>query len=238
MRCERRRRALGVMVGAAVVVIGAATAVPALAATGGQEQGKKPTVASLAKQLNALRSQDAALRRRVAALTKRVSVAGVPGVAGLQGARGPEGPAGLQGLQGAPGLQGIPGPVGAHLIRATRVLADGSGETTLVTIPGIGSITTVCSNNGTSAALTFNVRSDGPLDLYEQQIRAASVIAKGFRVVPGGAEGFSQNDLPWQYTAQIAGTVGDSPPHALFQVAAILVSGPRCAISVFGWATD
>jgi hypothetical protein len=221
-----------------VLAIGAATAVPALAASGRQEQAKKPTLAALAKQLKALRAQDAALRRRVTALSKRVSVAGVPGVAGLQGARGPEGPSGPQGLQGLPGAQGIPGPVGAHLVRAKRVLATDSGVTTLVTLPGLGNITTACSNGATTAALTFNVQSDGPLDIYEQQIRAASVFASGFRVAVGGAVGFSQVALPWQYTAQVSGTVGDSPPQALLAVAAIQVPGPRCGISVFGWATD
>jgi hypothetical protein len=79
MRCERRRQALRVIgASAAALAMGAAPAVPALAASGRHEQAKKPTLASLAKQLKSLRAQDAALRRRVAALSKRVSVAGVP----------------------------------------------------------------------------------------------------------------------------------------------------------------
>src|SRR5262245_46004468 len=86
---------------AAVLAIDAAPAVSALAASGRHEQAKTPTLAALAKQLKSLRSQDAALRRRVAALSKSVSVAGAPGVAGIPGARGPEGPQGLLGFPGA-----------------------------------------------------------------------------------------------------------------------------------------
>jgi hypothetical protein len=241
MRIERRVWSWRALAVGALLAIGAAAPVPALAGSGHREQAKKTSLASLAKQLKALRAQDAMLRRRLSALSRKVSVAGLPGVAGLQGARGPEGPSGPQGLQGSPGAQGLPGlpgSVGAHLVRASRVSASDSGVTTLVTIPGIGNITTACSNNGTSANVTFNVQSAGPLDVYEQQVRAASVVALGTRYPVGGAAGFSQVGLPWRYTAQVSGTVGDSPPQALLEVAAIQVPGPSCAISILGWATD
>jgi hypothetical protein len=76
-------------------------AVPALAGGTHREQVKRPTLASLAKQLAVLKAQDATLRRRVSALGKVAGPAGPPGPRGLQG---------LQGLQGAQGPQGPAGP--------------------------------------------------------------------------------------------------------------------------------
>jgi hypothetical protein len=100
MRQARRRPRSPMIAVTAALVVGAAVAVPALAGGKLREQAKKPTLASLAKQLASLRSQDATLRRRITALSKRGSVAGL---AGAVGPTGPVGPAGTAGAAGAPG---------------------------------------------------------------------------------------------------------------------------------------
>ncbi len=92
--------------GIAVLTAGAAVAVPALAGGTHHEQAKTPTLAALAKQVTALRAQDATLRRRLAALAKKGSVVGVSGSVGAQGAQGPPG---APGASGAPGAQGLAG---------------------------------------------------------------------------------------------------------------------------------
>src|SRR4249919_1108509 len=98
MRIERRNWAWWPLpVGAVALAAAAAVAVPALAGGAHGEQAKKPTLASLAKQISSLRSRDATLRRTVTALSKKVPVAGVSGSIGAAGASGP---AGAQGAQG------------------------------------------------------------------------------------------------------------------------------------------
>jgi hypothetical protein len=204
----------------AVLAATAAAAVPVVDVGGHQEQAKKPTLTSLAKQVKALRSQDVRLGRRISAVAK---------------APGPLGP---QGAPGAQGIQGVPGPVGAQLVRATRTLPDNSGVTTLVTLPGgLGSITTSCANGATTAQVFFNAGGQA-VDFYQQQIRAASVFATGSRLSPGLGSGFVQVALPWQWTIQLAGTAGATPAQAYVSVAAVAVPGPACAVSAFGWATD
>jgi hypothetical protein len=220
---EGRRRKVGWWaVGGALAVLAtsAAVALPVVDGGGHREQAKKPTLTSLAKQVSALRSQDVRLRRRISALARTP---------------GPQGPQGLQGIQG---VQGIQGPVGAHLVRATRTLPDGGGVTTLVTLPGLGSITTACANGATTAQVFFTPSGPGQVDFYQQQIRAASVVATGSRLSPGGGSGFVQVALPWQWTVQLAGTAGDTPAQASVAVAAVPVPGPACGVSAFGWATD
>jgi hypothetical protein len=101
MAAERSRWSRGAaLAGITVLAAGAAVAVPALAGGEHREQARRPTLASLAKQVASLRSQDATLRRRISALSKRASVAGPRGVAG------PVGPVGASGAAGAPGAPG------------------------------------------------------------------------------------------------------------------------------------
>lgn len=209
-------------VGGAVAVLAtsAAVAVPVVDGGGYHEQAKKPTLTSLAKQVKALRSQDVRLGRRITAVAKR------------PGAQGPQGTPGIQ------GVQGIPGPVGARLVRATRTLPDGAGVTTLVTLPGLGEITTSCANGATTAQVSFTPSGPGPVDFYQQQIRSASVVATGSRLSPGGGSGFVQVALPWQWTVQLAGTVGATPAQASVAVAAVPAGGASCGVSAFGWVSD
>ena len=82
------------LVGVAVLAVGTAVAVPALARGGHREDAKKPTLVSLAKQVASLRSKDATLSRQVAALSRKTAL---PGPAGATGAAGPAGPGGPPG---------------------------------------------------------------------------------------------------------------------------------------------
>ena len=101
MAAERRNRGRWALpAGVAVLAAGAAVTVPALAGGGQPHAAKAPTLASLAKDVKALRAQDATLRARIASLSKRASVAGVAG------------PTGAQGPPGAPGVAGAPGAAG------------------------------------------------------------------------------------------------------------------------------
>jgi hypothetical protein len=204
----------------AVLATSAAVALPVVDGGGHREQAKKPTVRSLAKQVQALKSQDVRLGRRITAVARTA------------------GPQGAQGIPGIQGAQGIPGPVGAHLVRAARTLANDSGVTTLVTLPGgLGSITAACANGATTAQVSF-VPGSQVVDVYHQQIRSTSAFAAGGRVFPGGGVGFVQVTLPWQWTVQLAGTAGATPAQASVAVAAIPVPGTACGVSAFGWATD
>jgi hypothetical protein len=94
----------------AVLATGAAVAVPALAGAHREHAKKPPTLASLAKQVAALRSQDVTLRRRITTLSRKTSVAGVAGAQGPRGLQGLQGPQGGPGSPGAPGAQGPAGP--------------------------------------------------------------------------------------------------------------------------------
>src|SRR5262245_31069594 len=106
---RRGRAALLALVATGVLSAGALVLAPQASADG---QAKKITLASLAKQVATLRSQNAALRRSIRALSRRTSVVGVAGATGApgpQGATGPQGAAGAAGPAGAPGGPGAPG---------------------------------------------------------------------------------------------------------------------------------
>jgi pilus assembly protein FimV len=110
----------------ALVAVGALSAgtlaLAPQASAGGQ--AKKITLASLAKQVATLRSQNAALRRSITALGKRTRVSGVAGAAGAPGPQGAQGP---PGAAGAPGAQGAPGAAGSA--RAWATISAGSATT-------------------------------------------------------------------------------------------------------------
>src|SRR5262245_22124001 len=106
---RRSRAALLALAAVGALSAGALALAPQASADG---QAKKVTLASLAKQVATLRSQNAALRRSITALGKRTRVTGVAGATGIpgpQGAQGPPGAAGAAGAPGAPGAQGAPG---------------------------------------------------------------------------------------------------------------------------------
>jgi hypothetical protein len=95
MAAKRSKRTSGaVVVGVVVVAAGVAVAVPAVAGGRHQEEAKKPTLASLSKQLASLRSKEATLSGRVTALRSRGSLPGPVGSAGPVGPAGPAGPPG------------------------------------------------------------------------------------------------------------------------------------------------
>jgi len=144
---ERARRGWGwwiIPAGVAVLTAGAAVALPALAGDGQRSQAKKPTLASLAKQVAALRSQDATLRRRLEALSKRPSVAGLAGPIGEVGPQGAKGDPGAPGSAGAPGLKGdtgAPGPTAsayAYGVSAVFDIADSPASSPIIALSNTG----------------------------------------------------------------------------------------------------
>jgi Collagen triple helix repeat (20 copies) len=106
---RRARAALLALAAIGALSAGALALAPQASADG---QSKKITLASLAKQVGALRSQNAVLRRSISALGKRTrvtSVAGAAGITGAPGAQGAQGPPGAVGAVGPPGPPGAPG---------------------------------------------------------------------------------------------------------------------------------
>jgi hypothetical protein len=214
---------------AATAALAGASLVPASAMAAKARPHKAPSAAA---QFRLFKRQLNALRKQIAGLTIKLRLPGPPGPPG------PAGPQGPQGLPGVPGAQGIPGPVGAHLVASTRTLPDNSGVTTLVTLPGLGSLSTACANGATTAQIEFDQGGASPVDAYQQLTSGGGTNINSHRLVMGGGAGFIQVAMPWFYTLQVAGTAGASPPQAFLTVAAIPVTGPAgCAISVFGWAT-
>src|SRR5262249_55483520 len=155
------------------------------------------------------------MRHQVALMVVKLRVAGPAGARGAAGPQGLQGPPGPSGPQGLPGGQGIPGPVGAHLVTSTRTLQDHSGVVTLVDLPNLGTVSTACGNGATTAQVGFDQGGASSVDAYEYQVRANGVIiTNASRVGVGGGIGFSQVDMPWHLTLQLAGTVGATPPQA------------------------
>ena len=231
MRFPRARLTVPV---AATALLASVSLVPASGLAAKARGHKAPSAAA---QFLVFKRQLNVLRRQVASLVVKLRVpgpAGARGPAGPQGLQGPPGPAGLQGVAGA---QGIPGPVGAHLVTSTRTLQDNSGVVTILDLPNLGKVTTACGNGATTAQVEFDPEGASPVDVFESLARAAGVAVSGSRVGVGGGTGFIQVAMPWQFTLQVAGTAGATPPQAFLTVAAIPVPGPGCAISVFGWAT-
>ena len=111
-----RRRGWGrwaVPIGVAALAGAAAVAVPALAGAGHRHHAPAPTVRSLAKEVSALRVQEAGLRRSVAAVSGSAT-AGIGGPIGPAGGKGNQGPQGPAGTPGPPGVPGSSGPQGAQ----------------------------------------------------------------------------------------------------------------------------
>jgi hypothetical protein len=124
---RRGRAALLTLVAVGALSAGALAMASQASADG---QAKKITLASLAKQVATLRSQNAALRRSITAPGKRTRVIGVAGATGARGPQGPPGTTGLQGTVGATGSSGAPGaPGAAGTARAWATISPGSATT-------------------------------------------------------------------------------------------------------------
>jgi hypothetical protein len=123
----RRGRAALLALAAIGALSASALALAPQASAGGQ--AKKITLASLAKQVATLRSQNVALRRSITALAKRTRVTGLARVAGIPGPQGAQGPPGAVGAVGAVGAAGTPGAPGT-----ARAWATINGRTTPPTI--------------------------------------------------------------------------------------------------------
>jgi hypothetical protein len=121
---RRGRAAILALVAVGALSAGALALAPRASAGA---QPKKITLASLAKQVATLRSQNAALRRSITALGTRTRVLGVAGATGPRGPQGSPGTTGLPGPAGAAGAPATPGAPGTA--RAWATIGRGSATT-------------------------------------------------------------------------------------------------------------
>ena len=223
-------------VAAAGLAAVAVVAVPALAGRGPHAKAGPPTLAGLAKQVKALRSQDAALRRRVAAL------AGRRPAAGIAGAVGGKGDPGAPGSPGAQGIQGVPGPVGLAPLSASLVVAGGSFDVPLVSTPDLGTVAVSCVPGGpVQSPFLAGVRvfdtSAQRLDVEVSHTATDGAEAVGARLSPGTEPvGFLPQAVAASYVIHVA--TADAPEaQAVVVVSTRGAPGGGCLLHAFGWRT-